>query len=254
MHSPTGGFGAAVALLLLASGGGAAAQTPPAGEPAGSDATVTWGAEFDLSSRYLWHGLAYSDGLVVWPSAWVSAQGFTATLSANLDPNYEPTFNEFDVDLVYERSVGRLTLNGAFSRYTYRELEGDPGSTSEVTLGAAFTVGPGDVFTTHAIDVEHYRGSYYAEVGYAVSWELTPASQISADASIAFWSKFAEKYGLPSDGPLGPATINVAFEQKITPALGVRPHVTFTRLLDAAARHALDTPAVTYGATIVIGR
>jgi hypothetical protein len=237
-------------LLMLAWAGPAAAQATerPAADPA-----FTWGAEVDTSSRYLWHGLPYSDGLVVWPSIWASAKGLTVDLSANLDPNYEPAFNEFDVFVGYERAIGRLSLNGSFSRYTYRELEGDPGSTSEVTLGAAFTAGPGDIFTSHSIDVDVYRGAYYAEVGYAVEWELTPRSRLSADASIAFWSRFTKKYGLPSDGPLGPATLNLAFEQKITPAIALRPHVAFTRLLDAAARRHIETPALSGGAALVIG-
>jgi hypothetical protein len=247
----------AALLLMFALSGSAAAQapaSPPADRPPPEpEPTVTWGAELDVSSRYLWHGLPYSDGLVVWPSAWVSAKGFTLDLSLNLDPNYQPRFNEFDLFVGYERAIGRFTFNGAFSRYTYRELEGDPGSTSEVLLGAAFSAGPGDVFTTHAIDVENYRGAYYAELGYSAGWELTPTSELTVDASIAFWSKFADQYGIPSDGPLGPATLDVAFEQKITPSIGVRPHVTFTRLLDAAARRQIETPAVTWGAAIVIG-
>jgi hypothetical protein len=57
---------------------------------------------------------------------------------------------------------------------------------------------------------------------------------------------------VPTDGPLGPAVVNVAFEQKLTSVVGVRPHITFTRLLDRVARREVETPAVTYGAAIVI--
>lgn len=237
-------------LLLLALAGRAAAQ---AAEQPPPEPTFTWGAEVDISSRYLWHGLAYSDGVVIWPGVWLSAKGFTVDFSANLDPHYDPRFNEHDLSVGYEQALGRLTLRGAFSRYTYRELSGDPGSTSEVVLGAAYTIGPGDVFTNHSIDVENYPGAYYADVGYVVERELAPRSRLTVDASVAFWSKFAEKYELPSDGALGPAMLNVSFEQRLASALAVRPHVTFTRLLDRTARRELDTPAVSYGIAVVIG-
>ena len=239
----------ATLVVTLALASPAAGQTT---EQRSAEPAVTWSAEVDASSRYLWHGLPYSDGLVIWPGVSLAARGFTFDLSVNLDPHYDPTFNEHDLSVGYEQAIGRLVLRGAFSRYTYRELAGDPGSTSEVILGAAYSVGPGDVFTNHSFDVENYAGAYYADVGYGVEWELTPRSRLMADASVAFWSKFARKYGLPSDGPLGPAILNVELEQQLTRALAVRPHVTFTRLLDRTARRELDAPGVTFGAAIVI--
>ncbi len=245
MHRQTAARFGATLLLALVSAGGAAAQTL---EP-----TFTWGAEVDTSSRYLWHGLPYSEGAVVWPSAWISHRGFTIGLWTNIDRHYNPKFNEYDLSVGYERAIGRLTLTGTFSRYTYREVSGDPGSTSEAIIRAAYAIGPGEVFATNAFDVEKYPGAYYVDVGYAVERDLTSRSRLQADASIAFWSAFADKYHVPSDGPLGPATLNIALVQKLTPAIAVRPHVTFTRLLDRIARQEVGTPGVTYGAAIVFG-
>lgn len=100
---------------------GAAAQEPapqPAGAPtAEAEAVVTWGGEVDLVSQYIWRGLPYSEGLVVWPTAWVSAYGVTASLFLNYDPNWDPTWNEYDLTFSYERSVGRWTLDGTYTRY-----------------------------------------------------------------------------------------------------------------------------------------
>jgi hypothetical protein len=245
-------------MLVLGSAGWTAAQTAipsPASlvdEPAPAP-TFAWGAEVDSSSRYLWHGMPFSEGAVVWPSAWVSAKGLTIGLWANVDPHYSPEFNEYDLSVGYERAIGRLTITGTFSRYTYREISGDPGSTSEAIVRAAYSVGPGEVFTTNAFDVEKYVGAYYADVGYAVERDLTPKSVLKVDASIAFWPKFADKYDVPSDGPLGPAILNFALVQRLTAAVSIRPHVTFTRVLDRVARRALSTPGVTFGAAVVIG-
>lgn len=248
----------ATLMLMLGVAAGVTAQnaTPPSAlppDPRAPEPTVTWGAEVDSSSRYIWHGVPYSEGAVVWPSAWLSAGGFTVGLWANVDRHYRPKFNEYDVSVGYARAIGKLTLSGTFSRYTYREMSGDPGSTSEAIVRAAYAIGPGEVFTTNSLDVEKYVGAYYADIGYAVERELTPTSLLKVDASVAFWRTFADKYTLPSDGPLGPATLNVALVHKLTAAVGLRPHVTFTRLLDRAARHELGTPGVTFGAALVIG-
>lgn len=243
----------AMLMLVLTWCASAAAQTvQPRQQPESPGPAFTWGAELDTSSRYVWHGLPYSDGIVVWPSAWISAKGFTIGLLLNIDPHYEPKFNEHDLSVGYEGAIGPLTLSGAFNRYTYRELAGDPGSTSEVILNGAYTAGPGEVFTTHSIDVETYPGAYYAEIGYAVDWAVAPGSLLKVDAGVAFWKKFAEKYDVPAAGVLGPAMLNVALEQKLTDTISVRPHVTLTRLLDRTARRALGTPGVTYGVAIVV--
>jgi hypothetical protein len=243
-------------VLGLAAGSAAQTATPQPVLPADQGAEeppFTWGAELDSSSRYIWHGVPYSEGAVVWPSAWLSAGGFTVGLWANVDRHYRPKFNEYDVSIGYERAIGKLTLSGTFSRYTYREISGDPGSTSEAIVRAAYSIGPGEIFTTNSLDVEKYVGAYYADIGYAVERELTPKSLLKMDASVAFWRTFARKYNLPSDGPLGPAILNVALVQKLTAAVGVRPHVTFSRLLDRVARRGLGTPGVTYGAALVVG-
>ncbi len=247
--------GSALMLILGSTGWAAAQATAPPSPPVAPDRpepTVTWGAEVDASSRYLWHGLPYSDGVVVWPAAWLSARGFTFGLWTNIDPDYAPKFNEYDLSVGYERTIGRLAVSGTFSRYTYREISGDPGSTSEAIVRAAYAVGPGEIFTTNAFDVEKYVGAYYVDVGYAVEREVKPGSVLKVDGSVAFWTKFAEQYNVPTGGPLGPAVVNVAFEQKMTSVVGVRPHITFTRLLDRVARREVETPAVTYGAAIVI--
>ena len=40
---------------------------------------LSFGAELDGNSRYVWRGLALSSGPVLQPSAWVSLAGFTLT-------------------------------------------------------------------------------------------------------------------------------------------------------------------------------
>ena len=247
------------------------APAPPAQAEAAAPA-VTWGAELDTSSRYIWHGIPYSTGAVLWPSAWVSMKGFTVTLWSNLDPGYVhdkftrtgvllkdldgPVFNEYDLTAAYERTFGKLTLTATFSRYTYREpkdLDIPPGSTSEVMGRFALAAGPGEVFMTHSIDVEAHRGAYFVETGYGLERQLRPKTTLSVDGSVAFWSKFVKNYGLGDYGSMGPATVNVAIVQQLTPVISVRPHLTFMRLLNEKARRELGTPGVSGGVALTVG-
>jgi hypothetical protein len=244
----------------------ASSQTQPAPATEAREPTVTWGAEVDLSSRYLWHGLPFSTGAVVWPSAWVSAKGFTASLWTNFDRDYVnttrfnpngltgPTFNEYDVSLGYERTVRKLTVTGTFSRYVYLEPAGVlPQSTSEVIARVEYSAGPGEIFSTQSWDVEKHRGAYYVDFGYGVEREIHPKTTLKMDGSVSLWPGFADEYAVSRNGPWGPATVNVALVRQLTRFSAVRPHMTFVRILDDVARGSTGTPGFTFGAALVFG-
>ncbi len=228
-----------------------ATQPSAATPPSRSEPAVTWGGGVDVVSRYLWRGIPSSQGKVVWPSAWVSGRGITVSLFANVDPNYHPKLNEYDLTVAYERTIGRLTLTGTYIRYAY--FEGALSfATTELVGRAAYAVGRGELFTTHAVDVDLYRGSYYLEVGYAIERELDARSTLAADASVAFWSAFIEKHTGVPDSTIGPVSVNVAYTRRLAPHLSVRPHVTFSRIADGEIRKLLDPPAATFGVAAVL--
>jgi len=248
--------------VALVTGAAAQERTPPpppsASTAAEAEPVVTWGGEVDFSSQYVWRGYRYSEGRVVWPTAWISARGFTATLFLNYDPKWDPTWNEYDLTFTYERSVGRWTMDGTYTRYVY--YEGDRrDATSELIAGVAFAVGPGEIFTTHAFDVELYKGAYYMEAGYSVERDLDDTSSISVDGSVALWSRFIDKYTEGTDdhitdGVVGPLMLNVSYQRSIAPYLAIRPHVSFIRIGDTAGRRLLDPPGATVGLAVVVGK
>jgi hypothetical protein len=252
---------ASVAAWFACAAGAAAqepARAPVAAVASEAEPVVTWGGEVDYVSQYIWRGFQYSAGRVVWPTAWVSAHGFTASLFLNYDPNWDPNWNEYDLTFTYERGIGRWTMDGTYTRYVY--YEGDRrDATSELIGGLAVAVGPGEVFTTHAVDVELYKGAYYVEVGYSVERDLDDKSSISVDGSIAFWSRFIDKYTEGkdthiTDGVVGPLTLNIAYQRSIVPRLALRPHVSFIRIGDTAGRRLLDPPGATIGLAVVVGK
>ena len=119
--------------------------------------------------------------------------------------------------------------------------------------GPACAVGAGEIFATHAFDVDLYRGSYYLEAGYAIRRELDSKSSLTADASVAFWSKFIEKYAGVSDSAIGPVSVNVAYARQLAPHVSIRPHFTLSHIADAEVRALLNPPAATFGIAAVVG-
>jgi hypothetical protein len=176
----------------------------------------------------------------------------------NYDPKWDPKWNEYDLTFTYERSVGRWTLAGTYTRYVYYEADARD-ATSELIGRIALAVGPGEIFTTHAFDVELYKGSYYMEAGYAIEKALDSKSSISADASLAFWSPFIDKYTEGTDDHLtgstiGPLALNVSYLRSLTPYLAIRPHVSFVRIGDDAGQRLLDPPGAVVGIALVVGK
>jgi hypothetical protein len=224
---------------------------PTAIPPSTSEPVITWGAEVDVVSKYVWRGFPYSQGPVLWPSAWISARGVTVSLFTNLEPGYDPTLNEYDISVTYERTVGRLTWAATYVRYAYGEGKLWL-STTELVGRAAYAVGHGEIFASHAFDVDLYRGSAYLEAGYALTRELDAKSTLTADATVAFWSKFIEKYAGASNSTIGPVSVNVACTRQLTPHFSVRPHFTFSHIPDAGVRKLLSPPAATFGVAAVL--
>ncbi|MEX1130004.1 MAG: hypothetical protein WEB50_15650 [Vicinamibacterales bacterium] len=219
--------------------------------PSPPEPVITWGAEVDVVSKYVWRGFPYSQGKVVWPSAWVSARGVTVSLFTNIEPGYDPALNEYDISVTYERTVGRLTVAATYVRYAYGE-----GAlwlaTTELVGRAGYAVGPGEIFASHAFDVDLYRGSSYLEAGYAFTRELGSKSTLSVDATVAFWSTFIEKYAGVSNSTIGPLSVNVACTRQLARHFSVRPHVTLSRIPDARVRILLNPPAATFGLAAVL--
>jgi hypothetical protein len=272
-----------LAAALLAADA-AAAQTPavPSGQPpsppaaaAPAEPEVSAGVEVDLVSRYLWRSIPYSyQGKVVWTTAWVSTRGFTFSAFMNGDERWRPHINEVDFVAAYERTLGKVTLTGSYNLNTYYY---DPSSinyrTSELIGRIDFAAGPGQIFTSHAVDVQHYKGAYYAEVGYAAEREVAPKWTLAGDGSVAFWGPFSRRYFSDPDfydppipsSTLGPLTVNVSLSRQLTDLIAVRPHVTFSRVLDRTTREAFDSydrdiggkvnsRGVVVGVAVTIGR
>jgi hypothetical protein len=79
---------------------------------------LSWGAEADVVSDYVWRGMVFSKGFVLEPYAYVSAYGVTPALWANVQLQDEyNTLDEIDFLISYNRSFAALSVEAGYVYY-----------------------------------------------------------------------------------------------------------------------------------------
>jgi hypothetical protein len=217
---------------------------------------LSFGAELDGNSRYVWRGLAFSEGPVLQPSAWVSLAGFTLTPWANFafrEDDAPAGFNELDFTLDYSRDVSDLTVNPSFSIYLYPN-QSDAPPTGELALALSYPVGPVSIFTDHSIDLIAAPGAYFGDAGLSFETELVPSLTLEASAYAGWGSaRFNDVNVDVNRAALNVGGADFALTWSPGGRFYLRPHVAFSSLLDAGLREATERPFnVTAG--LAVGR
>jgi hypothetical protein len=213
------------------------------------------GGEVELPSRYVWRGLAFSEGPALQPSVWVGAFGFTVSSWANLHLGEatapDPTW-EVDVGLRYAHDWEWLAVEGGFQLYTYPGIEDAP-PTGELSAALSLPLGPISLSTEHSVDLIEYPGAYFGELGLSLAHE--PADGWSMEWSFALgWgsARFNEAYIGPATDALNVARGGVVVEWTPLELLYLRARLETTALLDAALREATGEP-VLFVAALAVG-
>jgi hypothetical protein len=213
----------------------------------------SYGAEFDVNSRYLWRSLAWSQGAVWQPSLWVGTSGFAASAWFNFPLGDEPNrrqFNEADFRLSYTNEWGDFTLEPAFNIYSYpnQDKEENP-TTGELELAASYGFSFLTVSTTHFLDVWDNRGGYVGEI--ALEFEGEAGARLTANAAmrLTFGNAKFNAYYIPVDkAAVNAAILEVGLTYQLTRAITIRPHFEWNRLLDRDVRAAVaESPWVFSG-------
>jgi len=206
----------------------------------------TYGAEFDLNSRYVWRSLAWSEGAVWQPSVWVGISGWTFSVWSNFvlhnEPNYHQ-FNEFDYRISYKKEFGHLKVEPAFSIYSYPNKDRiENPATAELELLASYDLGPLTLVTTHAFDVWDNRGGYIGEVGVEIEREPIASLTVIAAARLTFASARFNGYYVPLEKTAVNAfVLELGLTYDISNAVYIRPHVEWSQILDRDLKTALKT-------------
>jgi hypothetical protein len=222
----------------------------------GAALPVTAGLEADFVSRYVWRGLALSNGPVFQPSFWASFAGFTLTPWANVafrDGNARAGLNELDFTLDYSRDVFNLTVNPSFSAYFYPG-QTDAAPTGEPALALSYPVGPVSVFSDHWVDVIDNPGAYFGDAG--LSFEREFARNLSVEASArAGWAsaRFNNANFGVNRAALNLGGADLALSWSPGGLFYLRPHAALSVIPDRELRAAVASPLLIAGG-VAIGK
>lgn len=223
-------------MLCLAS---VVVQTASAAEVEGNEESEpAVSIQMDFFSRYVWRGLAWSEGPVLQPSLTVTMGDSSVTGWANvgLDRRDGSSLNEVDLLLSYEASSGKLGLEGCLQFFAYPNQSDSP-ATGEAVLSLYYPLGSLAACFSHAADFVHYRGSHYTELGLSYTHALDTRTSIDVAVGVSAGSrKFNEVYAGVAKSAWNVASLQLALTREIRDCWCVSTSVSLTELLDTALR------------------
>ena len=217
---------------------------------------LTAGLEADFASRYVWRGLALSDGPVLQPSVWASFAGFTLTPWANIalhEDSARVGLDELDFTLDYSRDFSDLTVKPSFSTYLYPN-QADASPTGELAVALSYPVGPISVLTDQSVDLIATPGAYFGDAGLSIENEL--ARNLSVEASLRVgWAsaRFNDANLGVNRAALNMGGADLALSWSPGGLFYLRPHAALSVILDRELRAAVASPLLIAGG-LAIGR
>jgi hypothetical protein len=221
----------------------ASAVTHPddsATEAQADPAALTYGAELDVASRYVWRGLAFSEHPVVQPSARLSKYAATLGIASSAylgaEPGVQDTVSELDFTGRYDLTLGAASISPTLGVYLYPHAP----STAELGGTIGYDLSLITLVTHQALDIADNVGGYYADVGAANSQRLGAHMQLDTAASFGWCSGSFGRYYI--DDTLkamhwGAAQLDSSLTLTATDALYFRLHGTVSRMLEERIRH-----------------
>jgi hypothetical protein len=217
-----------------------AEETPESSRP------ITFGAELDVNSLYIWRGLALSRGMVLQPSAFVTIHN--ATLSSWSNYEISPEFgkrhlNETDLTVTYSQDWHNISFEPTVQAYFFPRDVPNP-NTAEFILKVRYPLAkPIGVFTRHAFDMASFRGAYFGEAGVDCQKEFGRQLKLSASAS-AGWggARFNNAYLGFAKSTLNAVSFDTALSWQVTKKFLIRPHINLSSLVDNHLRKLVDKP------------
>lgn len=170
-------------------------KTAAAAQAAVSEEKPTGDVTAAVLSRFIWRGYEMSrNSVVIQPSMTVGYKGFSANLWGNLDTepyfpgagdtNYSNTWNETDLTVSYNKTLGLFTVGGGYIYYAFGSLNKDaPKRADGHELFATASLNPllSPTLTMYK-EIDRYRQWYFLlEISHA--FELTPAISLKLGAS-----------------------------------------------------------------------
>lgn len=253
------GTTAVLLAILFTAAGPTAALAVQADDP-NEKPLLSWSAELAANSRYLWRGMALSEGPVLQPSAGVSYGGLSLSLWGNIEPDRRLErlgFNEVDAFLTYSREWKGLTIEPGLSVYTYpRQGPASPGTTEATLYVSVPLAGPVSAYLNQALDIGAYAGGYFAEAGLSLETGIRANLSVEAAISQTFGSTaFNRAYWDIPRRMLNACVLRFVLTWSLARNLYIRPRLDEVVLTSSSLRRAAGrSSSFNLGLTVGVGR
>jgi hypothetical protein len=150
-----------------------------------------------FSSKYIWRGLTYNQGLVLQPEIVVSYKDFYVSSWSNFkiwDIN-QTNSNEIDFTLGYYHSFSSFDIESYFNYYNYINQPDCP-NTGELNVGLYFPTGDFNLFARASVDLISNIGGTYGELGFDYEKELSDKFKVYGTLLTGIGSKKFNQYNL----------------------------------------------------------
>jgi hypothetical protein len=209
------------------------------------------GASLDINSRYVWRGMAWSEGPVLQPSAWTNFLGYNLMVWANCPLQQESGRKGFnEIDLFVQGTSPRRAINviPGLNIYTYPGSAEENPWTAELALTFYIPVGPVWIYQENNLDVRAYSGAYYAELGLEVGSDFSETLGWEASLALSYASADFNRAYLGVDrSVLTAVSLHTGLEIRIAGPLSLKPHAEVIFLLQDFLR---DNPNHAWRANI----
>jgi hypothetical protein len=218
-------------------------------------ADIAGSAGLDFLSKYIWRGIAVTDGFVAQPSASAEDSGLTAGVWANMDIDdvggLSGKFNEVDYTVGYAIPGGeKASFSIGLIRYTFPNT--GSASTTELSAGVSLDA-PGAPSLTLYKDVDEFEGLCASLAGgYGIPLPGERTLDIGLALGFGDADHNAGYYGVASSGPTDALlTVGSTFEFS-GGRMGVTPSLAISTALDGDIADALEQAGMD-SANVVVG-
>lgn len=196
----------------------------------------------ELNSRYLWRGIALSEGTVYQPSLTLGWGAWSIGGWANVEPaaSVGPRWNELDLTLAASLEWRGWTIEPSAMLYSYPGLDA-PG-TGELELELGRSVGRWSPYTRHSVDVLQARGAAYSALGVSVEQAVRRAT-LTANAEYGRgWWRFASAYADPSLEGMNVWSAGLSATLPLAEGVSLGPHVSWNQVGNRQVRDQISGP------------
>jgi len=215
---------------------------------------ITYGAESDFNSRFVWREMVLDERSVSKNSIWLEAYGVNLELWNNVTLSYaadRSRLRSSGLDISYEREWKKFKLEPEIEVYRWQD---DPGftNTMECSIRFEYQTRFVQIFSEHAVDVIANRGGYYGEGGLRFKKEAGRKTQGALEVASGFASRKFNDFNVDVAKPaLNFIRAEIAVTHNLTPHLYVRPHFDFIHVPDRQIREKLGVRNVgTFGIAV----